>query len=50
MSKEELHNWYWSMEEILIHNHNALLNYNNTKIFGEELIEEFNNFMYRKIV
>ena len=25
MSKEDLHNWYWSMEEILIHNHNHIL-------------------------
>jgi len=26
MSKEEIHNWYWSMEEILTHNHNHLKN------------------------
>jgi hypothetical protein len=26
MTLEELHNWYWSMEEILIHNKNHLLN------------------------
>lgn len=25
MSKEDIHNWYWSMEEILIHNHRHLL-------------------------
>jgi hypothetical protein len=25
MSKEDLHNWYWSMEEILLHNHRHLL-------------------------
>jgi len=25
MSKEEIHNWYWSMEEILIHNQRHLL-------------------------
>jgi len=49
MSKEELHNWYWSMEEILVHNHKTLLNYNKTKIFGEELIKEFNNFIYKVI-
>lgn len=24
MSKEEIHNWYWSMEEILVHNHGHL--------------------------
>jgi hypothetical protein len=49
MSKEELHNWYWSMEEILVHNHKTLLNYNKTKIFGEELIKDFNNFIYKVI-
>jgi hypothetical protein len=50
MSKEELHNWYWSMEEILVHNHKTLLNYNKTKIFGEELISEFSDFIYGKII
>lgn len=25
MSKEEIHEWYWRMEEILIHNHNLVL-------------------------
>jgi hypothetical protein len=25
MSKEEIHNWYWSMEDILIHNRNRLM-------------------------
>jgi hypothetical protein len=25
MSQEEIHNWYWSMEDILIHNHYKLL-------------------------
>ena len=26
MSKEEIHAWYWQMEEVLIHNHNRLMN------------------------
>jgi hypothetical protein len=25
MSKEEIHNWYWGMEEILVHNRNRLM-------------------------
>lgn len=25
MSKEEIHNWFWGMKDILIHNHNHLL-------------------------
>lgn len=27
MSKEEIHEWYWSMKDILIHNHNRLLEF-----------------------
>jgi hypothetical protein len=50
MTKEEIHNWYWSMEEILVHNHKTLLNYNKTKIFGEELINELSDFIYGKII
>jgi hypothetical protein len=46
---DEIHNWYWSMEEILIHNHKTLLNYNQTKLFGEDLIKEFNNFIYKLV-
>jgi len=41
MSKEEIHNWYWSMEEILIHNHELLRTYNEKKIFGLDLMNEF---------
>jgi hypothetical protein len=30
MSKEELHSWYWSMEDILVHNHwHSLTLHNN---------------------
>jgi hypothetical protein len=35
MSKEEIHNWYWSMEEILIHNNNHLLKIHNNKMITE---------------
>lgn len=41
MSKEEIHEWYWKMEDILIHNHRTLLNYHKNKLFGEDLIKEF---------
>lgn len=27
MTKEEIHNWYWQMQDILLHNHNLLLNF-----------------------
>jgi len=27
MTPEEIHNWYWSMEDILIHNHNRMLEF-----------------------
>lgn len=30
MSQEEIHNWYWSMEDILIHNHDHFLNFCKT--------------------
>lgn len=46
MDKSEIHKWYWQMEDILIHNHKTLLNYNQTKIFGEELVKEFSSFMH----
>jgi hypothetical protein len=39
MSKEEIHAWYWSMEDILIHNHNRVLELYNDDIKGIELIK-----------
>lgn len=50
MSKDEIHNWYWGMEDILIHNHNTLINYNSNKIFGEDLIKEMHEFTRHHIV
>ena len=44
MNISDLHEWYWKMEDILIHNHNHLINFKDTdnlpskKIF-EELYE-----------
>ena len=39
MSKEELHDWYWSMEDILIHNHNLLLEIYKNEPLGQQLIK-----------
>jgi len=41
MSKEEIHDWYWKMEDILIHNHRTLINHHKNKLFGEDLVKEF---------
>jgi hypothetical protein len=45
MSEEEIHNWYWGMEEILIHNHRTLINYHKNRLFAEDLVEEFYNIL-----
>jgi len=42
MSKEELHNWYWNMENILIHNHNLVLNFYKEDKQTIELVECLN--------
>jgi hypothetical protein len=47
MSKEELHNLYWSMKDILIYNHRHLINHHKRGLFGEELIKEFSNIVNR---
>lgn len=38
MSKEDLHNWYWSMEEILLHNHRAMIDFYKNDTSGLKLI------------
>lgn len=44
MSREEIHNWYWSMEEILEHNRKHLETiYNN-----EPLTKDFINFLTKR--
>jgi len=48
MSKEDLHKWYWEMEDILVHNYNLFMEYgkNNTDIRGSFLYlleQELNN-------
>jgi hypothetical protein len=44
MSKEEIHNWYWNMEEILIHNHNHLLKIHNNKMITESAFNSLYEF------
>ena len=31
MSKQEVHDWYWSMEDILIHNFNLFMEYGKNR-------------------
>ena len=39
LSKEEIHEWYWKMEDILIHNHRHLLSIHNNKMITESFFE-----------
>lgn len=39
MTTDEIHEWFWSMEEILVHNHNTLINYHKGQMIGEELVK-----------
>ena len=39
MSKEQIHQWYWQMEDILIHNHNLILKIYKYEPKGPELIK-----------
>lgn len=39
MSKEQIHKWYWQMEDILIHNHNHILEIYKHETNGPELIK-----------
>ena len=31
MSKQEVHDWYWSMEDILVHNFNLFMEYGKNR-------------------
>lgn len=42
MSQEEIHNWYWSMEDILIHNHNHFLNFCKTDEYTKRMLTYMN--------
>jgi hypothetical protein len=39
MSKDQIHDWYWKMEEILMHNHKTFLNFHKTDRYNLDLIE-----------
>jgi hypothetical protein len=43
MTKEEIHNWYWSMEEILIHNNHHIKNIHKNEPRAIEFIEHLYN-------
>ena len=45
MSKEEIHNWYWQMEDVLIHNHNRLMNLYLT----DENSQAFIEFLHHRV-
>jgi hypothetical protein len=40
MSKQEIHEWYWGMQDILIHNHQHLLNIHKNKMITQTALEE----------
>lgn len=48
MSKEELHSWYWQMEDILIHNHRRLLEHHTDRLCGEDLIQELSDICNKR--
>jgi hypothetical protein len=50
MSKEEMHEWYWKMEDILIHNHRTLINYHKNKLFAEDLVKEFYDRTHNNLI
>jgi hypothetical protein len=43
MTKEELHVWYWGMKDILIYNHNHLLQHHKKGLLGENLLKELSD-------
>jgi len=43
MSKEDIHNWYWGMEEVLIHNHQHLISIYKTEQLSMSLIKYLSN-------
>ena len=46
MSKEEIHNWFWSMKEILLYNHRHLLTIYKTEPKGRDLIK----YLHERVV
>ena len=43
MNKGEIHNWYWNMEEILMHNRNHFLEIWKNDVAGQNLIKYLQN-------
>jgi hypothetical protein len=43
MSKEEIHDWYWNMKDILMHNHNHLLKFYKEDKYTLELVNYLDN-------
>jgi hypothetical protein len=43
MSKEDIHNWYWGMEEVLIHNHQHLKSIYKTEQNSMNLVKYLNS-------
>ena len=39
MTKQEIHEWYWKMEDILVHNHKTFLDFHKTDRFNLDLIK-----------
>jgi hypothetical protein len=46
MSIQEMHDWYWAMKEILIHNHNHLLTLQHQEPKSLELIK----YLYDRVM
>jgi hypothetical protein len=40
MTKKEIHNWYWNMEDILLHNHNHTINLYKNHLISDEFFRE----------
>lgn len=45
MTHEELHHWYWQMEEILIHNRNHLLNFH----VDNDMNKDFFKYLFERL-
>lgn len=41
LSKSEIHDWYWSMQDILIHNHTHLMNFWKTNSMVKDALDYF---------
>lgn len=45
MSKQEIHDWYWSMQDIFMHNHSLILNFYKEDKYTHELV----NYLHDRI-